>query len=235
MAAPQRFYETASAEPAQGGFQILLDGKRVRTPRGAYLVVPTRALADAIVAEWAAQGAQIDWQTMPLTGLAHAAIDHVRAAHARFVEQLAGYAQHDLVCYRAVRPEKLIAAQAEAWDPLVEWAAERYGAKLTAIAGVIPQPQPGEAMTALRNAIAAFDPFALTALTAVVTLTGSVVIGLAVAERRLDPAAAWAAARVDELHQIAEWGEDAEAEARAARMGAELAGAVRFMDLLRAT
>ena len=232
MTAPKRFYQSASAEPAQGGFQLLLDGKRARTPKGGYLVVPSRALADAIAEEWNAQGEQIDWQTMPLTGLAHAAIDHVRAAHTRFVEQLAGYAQHDLICYRAEHPDKLIAAQAAAWDPLIRWAAERYGAKLAVIAGVTHKPQPKETLDAMRRAVAEYDPFALAGLTAAVTLTGSVVIGLAVAERRLDPAAAWAAARVDETHQSAQWGEDEEAAARSARMGAGLANAARFMALL---
>jgi chaperone required for assembly of F1-ATPase len=195
-------------------------------------VLPTAALAEATAAEWDAQETEVDPRAMPLTRAANTAIDRVHPAREAVVAELAAYGETDLVCYRAPHPEGLAARQAAHWDPLMAWAAERFRARLVAGEGVMHVRQDAEAVARLRAELGRADAWRLTALHALVTLSGSLVIALAVAHGRLDPAGAWAASRVDEDWNIAEWGEDAEAAASAAEREAAFHAAERLLRLL---
>jgi chaperone required for assembly of F1-ATPase len=229
----KRFYKEVTVVPAEGGFAIQLDGRPVRTPARAPLAVPTAALAEAIAAEWRGQGETVDPATMPMTGLANAAIDHVATSKAAFAAGVARYAQSDLLCYRADGPEALVARQAAAWEPLLDWARARYDVAFAVTQGIIPVPQPDETLTRLGAAVAVLDPFTLTGLSTLVTLSGSLVCGLAVVEGGQDLDAIWQAAEIDEAWQVEQWGEDAEAAARSARRRADFATAGAFCAMSR--
>jgi chaperone required for assembly of F1-ATPase len=224
----KRFWkEVAVADGA-----ILLDGRAVRTPARAPLRLPTDALADAVAEEWRAVGEQIDPRAMPLTGFANAAIDKVVPDTAGFAAGLAAYGETDLLCYRAENPPELAARQAEIWDPLLDWAGKRYDIAFTVTAGIIHQPQPAETLTRLSTAIAARSPFELAALSPVVTIGGSLVVALMLAENALTPDAAFEATHLDELWQAELWGEEwMAADARALRR-ADFASADRLLRLL---
>lgn len=223
---PRRFYREAAAEPGEGGFAILLDGKPVRTPGKRPLVLPNATLAEAVVAEWQAQAEAIDPATMPVTRIVNVAIDGVADRTAEVRAEIVAYAGSDLICYRADRPEGLIERQDAAWQPLVEWAAANLGARLQLAIGVIHLTQEAEALAAVDQALAPFDGLSLAALHTLTTLTGSAVIALAVARGRLNAEAAWQAAHVDEDWQIDQWGTDAEAMANRARRRREFDAAV---------
>jgi chaperone required for assembly of F1-ATPase len=224
----KRFWtETAVAE-APGGFTVMLDGRPIKTPAKAPLVVPTRALAELIAAEWAAQQGQIRPEAMPATRAANAAIDKTRGQRAEVAALVAAYGETDLLCYRADHPEALVARQAAAWDPLLAWAAQRYGVAFEPVAGIMPHPQPAATLSRLAAEVEALDPFRLTAFHDLVALPGSLVIGLAAAEGAFAPATLWQAARIDEDWQIEHWGEDDEAKAAAAGRQAAFFEAERF-------
>lgn len=233
----QRFYKAVTvgaAELAAGpAFRILLDNRAVRTPGRAEGLLPTRAVAEAVAGEWAAQHDVLDPQSMPLTGLAWTALDRVRPARAEIVEAVAAYAAHDLLCYRAEGPVDLAARQQALWQPLLDWLALTFDAPLAVTAGIVSVEQPPAALAALTRAVAAHDDFALAALSAATAATGSLAIALALVEGRIDAAAAFAAAQLDESYQLERWGEDAEAARRRAAIRAELAAVERFVALLR--
>jgi chaperone required for assembly of F1-ATPase len=207
----KRFWTEAHAEPTDEGWTILLDGRPVRTPARAALRLPTEALARRIAAEWQAQEGEVRPDRMPLTRAANSVIDKVAPAVGAVAELLLDYGETDLVCYRAVAPEGLALAQAEAWDPLIDWARSALNAPLVATAGVMHVPQPERARTGLRDAVVGQDVFALTALHDLVTLSGSLVIGLATQAEVLAPGELWARSRIDEAWQESQWGRDAEA------------------------
>jgi chaperone required for assembly of F1-ATPase len=230
----RRFYDEVAVAATADGFAIALDGKPVRTPAKAPLAVPGRALADAMAAEWAAQGERIELQTMPLTRLASTAIDLVAPRRGEIVAGIARYAGTDLVCYRAQHPPELIARQHRAWQPLVDWVAERYGAPLAVTAGIVPQAQPAASLRALEGAVAAHDAMALAALNLATAACGSLVVALALAEGLLDAASAFAVSALDESFEIEQWGEDAEQAARRRALGEDIAAAAQFLALLRA-
>lgn len=212
---PKRFYERASAEPHEQGFALHLDGRPARTPGKRALVAPSRGAGDALAAEWQAQGERIDPKTMPLTRLLNVAIDAVGAAMEPVAEEVVKYAGSDLVCYRAGEPDKLVAAQAAAWDPVLAFARERLGARFLLAEGVMFVEQPREALEAVAARVSReTSPFALAALNVMTTLTGSALIALAVADSALSAEDAWEAAHVDELHQERVWGADAIATER---------------------
>ena len=226
----KRFYKAVTTE----GGAILLDGRPVRTPARAPLVLPGAVLADAVAGEWQAQGDDILPATMPLTGLSNAAIDRVAPDAARFAAGLARYAESDLVCYRADGPDSLVRRQAEAWDPVLDWARLRYDVHFAVTAGIVHVAQPAATLARLGEAVAARTPFALAGLSPLVTISGSLLIALAVAERAIAADAAFDAALLDEDWQAERWGEDAlAAEARANRQRDFLAAA-RFLALVDA-
>lgn len=228
----KRFYKEASAAPAEGGFVIRLDGRPVRTPKKSELRLPTATLAEAVAEEWRAQGERIVPQSMPLCRLANTAIDWVAPERETVRGLLAGYGETDLVCYFAPEPEELAARQAAAWRPLIDWATRSYDARLRVTRALLPEPQDAAALAALRQAVERYDDMRLMALHDLVTISGSLVIGLALTEGEVDLDRGWSAAQVEELYQAAKWGEDAEAAARRARLKGEMAAALRFLALL---
>ncbi|MEM8591639.1 MAG: ATP12 family protein [Pseudomonadota bacterium] len=223
----KRFWEKAQAEEAEGGFAITLDGRGVQTPGKSPLVVPTRALADAIAAEWAAQEEEIDPLSMPATRAANSAIEKVAPQRAAVIGALAEYGASDLICYRAQRPKELVARQVEAWDPLLAWAKETLGASLVTTTGVMFVAQPPEALNALHAQLDTASDFELAGLHDLIMLSGSLVIGLKAREVS-DVASLWAASRVDETYQADEWGYDDEAVAAAAEKQTAFQAAHRF-------
>ena len=211
---------------------VMLDGRPVRTPGRVPLALPTDALAEAVAAEWRAVADAIDPRAMTLTGLANAAIDRIAPDPKPFAAGLAAYGASDLLCYRAESPEDLASRQRAAWDPWLEWARTRYDVHVETTAGIMHRAQPPATLARLGDAVAAFDPFRLAALSPVVTITGSLVLALALAERAGDPDTLWDAAHVDEDWQAEVWGADTLAEQARANKRAEYDAAVRFLDAL---
>jgi len=224
----KRFWKEVTVDADRG---VRLDGKPVRTPGRLPLVLPTDALAEAVADEWRTVAGEIDPRAMPLTGLANAAIERVTADPALFAANLAAYAESDLLCYRADAPPELIARQAAAWDPPLTWATQRYDVYFEVAIGVMHQPQPDATIERLAVAVAVRDPFELAGLSPVVTITGSLVLGLALIERAMGADEVWAAANVDEDWQAEQWGEDALAVQAKAVRRAEFDAAARFLHL----
>ncbi len=228
----KRFYKEATAAQLEGGWEIRLDARPVKTPARQALLLPTAGLAEAIAEEWRAQGDKIDPRSMPLTGLANAAIDRIAPDPQAFAGTLAGYGESDLLCYRADGPEPLVRIQAESWDPLLAWARNRFDIDFEVTTGVIHRAQPPRTVEQLARALAARDPFRLAALSPLVTISGSLVIALALDEQSIELATAWSAATVDEAWQAEQWGEDAEATARMEARHKEFTDAYRLRLLL---
>jgi chaperone required for assembly of F1-ATPase len=216
----KRFYRDAGVGPGTP-YPILLDGRSVKTPAGNTLAAPVEPLAQAIAAEWDGQGERIDPATMPLTRLANTIIDGVAAKPEPVAEEVVRYLGSDLLCYRADTPEGLVAAQARHWDPILDWARDGLGARFVRGEGVVFVAQPDDAVAAARRAIPS-DPWRLGAVNVITTLTGSALIALAVAAKRLPVEAAWDAANVDEDWNMSLWGRDELALERRA---------VRFADM----
>jgi chaperone required for assembly of F1-ATPase len=249
-----RFYKTVSTSPQNGGVAVLLDGKAVKTPGRNALLLQTAKLARAIADEWRAQGEHIDPASMPLTGLAYAALDITPNHRGKVIDHILNFGRSDLLCYRAERagsaggrstiggavpsrrqdaraPRDLADRQARAWDPLLAWIGEKHGVRLQIGEGVAFIEQPVDALLALEKLVAALDDFQLAGLDRTTSLTGSLVLGLAILDGRLAAPEAFPAALVDETFQAETWGRDAAAEARRAQMLKELEAAERFVKL----
>lgn len=231
--AAKRFYKRAGTAPSEGGVVVELDGRPVKTPLGNALVLPTARLAEAVAAEWEAQKDDVRPATMPLTQLAVTALDRMSANRDEIVSALAAFGGSDLLCYWADGPDDLVRRQAAAWQPLLDWAAETFGAAMTVTAGVRPVSQSEASLAALRAAVAALDDFQLAALGLVVPMSGSLILGLALLAGRLDAAGVSAAAFVDETYQTERWGEDAEALARRQAVEDDIAAAAAFLALIK--
>lgn len=228
---PKRFWKTATAEAIEGGYTVRLDGRPVKTPAKAAFVLPSLAMAQAAAAEWDAQQGQVRPETMPVTRAANSAIDKVAHQFDAVVEILAAYGETDLLCYRATGPEGLVARQEAAWNPLLQWSADVLDAPLVATAGVTYIAQPQASLTRLRAELTAASPFQLAALHDLIAITGSLILGLAVARGRVDSAEAFGISRIDEHWQTELWGVDEEAAALEASKKAAMDEAARFFRL----
>lgn len=229
----KRFYKAVSVAPADGGFAVQLDGRRVQTPARNPLILPTEKLAEAIAQEWQAQGEVVVATTMPLLRLANTVVDGVATNRDPVIDAILRFGENDLLCYRADQPAELVARQREGWDPVLAWARQQHGADMRVAEGLTHTDQPPEALAALRRALEAHDPFALGALHVIASITGSVVLALAVADSFLSGGDAFALSRIDEIYQAETWGEDAEASKRVSNLAHELDKAVELMTAAR--
>ncbi len=229
----KRFWKDVAVTNDAGRFGIALDGRPVRTPGRAALAVPNAALAEQIAQEWRDVGDTIDPAAMPLTGLANAALDRVAADQPGFAASLAVYGETDLLCYRADSPAELVERQARMWEPHLDQAEQRYDVRFERASGVMHVAQPAETVARLSDAVAARSPFELAALYPLVTITGSLVLALALLEGRADADTIWAAANLDEDWQAEQWGEDSLATKARAHKREGFDAGVRFLELLR--
>ena len=226
-----RFYKAVAVAEDGGRFVVHLDGKTVKTPHRAVLALPNRRLAEAVAEEWAAQRDKVDPKSMPLTQLANTAIALLPEHRAKATERILAYGKSDLLCYRAEAPEELVQRQVAQWDPLLDWADKTFGAPLANGQGIAFVEQPAASLLALEAAVWRHDAFGLVALHAAATITGSLVLALALTEGRLTAAEALALAQLDETWQAEKWGRDAAAEARVAKLEADLEAVERFLRL----
>lgn len=230
----KRLYGHARAVAADAGqgYEVHLDARPLALSGGAPLRLPGRPLARAVAAEWEAQADRIDTASMPLTGLAMTAAERLPAARDGVLAGLLRYVESDLLCHRADAPDILVQAQADAWQPLLDWAAVAWGARFAVTVGVMPQPQAPATTAAMAGALAGFDDWHLAALSSAVSASGSLIIGLALVSGHIGADAALGAAHVDETYQAARWGLDGEAARRRGLMAREFAAIAQFVGLL---
>jgi chaperone required for assembly of F1-ATPase len=226
----RRSYETVSVERTGDDYAVRLDDKPLTTPGGRPVVVPWPELAEAVAAEWRAQGAKPNMAGLTMTRIAATALDRIPDRRAGVVDELLAYAETELVCHRAESPAELVARQQATWQPLLDWLAQQFDAPLAATTGILPRPQSETCLQALRRLLEGLDDFSLAGLSVAVASSGSLVIGLAVLERKLDAAQAFNAAELDATYQIEQWGEDSIAAQRRAELRAELEIAERYLS-----
>jgi len=227
----KRFYKSVSVGDDHS---VQLDGKPIKTPSSVKLVAPTRALAEAIAQEWREQGDSVVPSTMHLTRLANTAIDRAEPLRDDIAGELLRFACSDLLSYRALDPISLRTRQEALWDPVLDWAHQAFCARLKTTHGVLFVEQDEESIAAFERALRELDAWTLTGLQTATSITGSLVLALAIAKGRLSPAEAFALSRIDEAFQAEKWGLDAEAERRARLHAAELEMAGKFIELARA-
>lgn len=228
----KRFYEAACARVLEDGVAVMLDERELKTPLRNPVRLSSQALGEAVAAEWAAQGERINPSTMPRTRIVTTAIDRVSDDATPALDEIVSYAGTDLTCYRADDPASLVAQQAKVWDPLLAWLETTLGTRLATTSGIIHVSQEPTELEKLRGVMMGLDPVRLTALHTLVTIAGSTVIGLAVLHGELDAEQGFAASRVDEIFQAAQWGEDAEAAERTKAHKAEFDAAADVLRLL---
>jgi len=228
----KRFYKEAGWAEKEDGLAITLDGKPIRAPSGRPVIVPARAIAEAVAAEWNAQQEYIDPLTMPMTRLANSVIEGVVDRISDVAADAAKYLSTDLLCYRAGHPSALVAREAEHWDPVLFWAAETLGAHFILAEGILHAEQPAQAIAAARAAMPD-DAWSVAALHVMTTITGSALLALAFVHGRLDQDQVWAAAHVDEDFNIEQWGLDEEVAARRAARKSDFEAACRVIRIVR--
>ena len=230
----RRFWKEATVEQIDDGWTVRLDGRAIKTPAKAALVLPTRAIARVVATEWDAQSEKIDPRTMPFTRSANAAIDKVAPQHAEVSDMLAAYGDADLLCYRAGAPAELVQRQAQIWSPFLDWADQELGARLHPRTGLMHESQDEIALNTLSKQVHRLSNYELAAFHDLVSLTGSLILGFAAAQDHSAPLDIWAASRLDETWQEEQWGVDEEAQEAAKVKETAFLHAKAFFDAARA-
>ena len=229
----RKLYEISGYEVTDDGYAITLDRKRISTQGGMPFVVPFEGLASAVAAEWNAQDSNIRPETMPFTGFCCTSLETALIGRKSIINLLVPYAESDLLCYRAEVSKELQNHQEVNWQPLLDWAAVTYDARLTVTTGISYVEQPQEAIANLRHAVESLDDFQLTVLETITKITGSLVIGLCVISSRISADVAFETSQLDEIWQNRKWGGDAEEIRRTKSLHNEILNAVRFLNLVR--
>lgn len=228
----KRFWKDVSVRPERFGYGIYLDERQLKTPLKSSLLAPTQAIADGIAAEWDGVEGKIEPLKMHLTRCANATIDKVVHEHGAVAAMLAEYGATDLLCYRSEAPMELVARQATAWDPMLAWIAERHSVNLLVTAGVMHKAQPEDSLKRLLDLTLAFDPWRLTAFHDLVTISGSLVLALAVSDGYMSAVDVWPLSRIDETWQEEQWGVDEDATKEADIKRSDFLKAAHLLDLL---
>lgn len=232
-AALRRFYKTVAVEKDSGGFRVTLDKRYLKTPAKRDLLIPSEKLALALAKEWDDQEEHIKPLTMPYMALASTAVDRIGQLRDGVIEQIAKYAETDLICYWTDEPKDLAKRQAETWMPYIDWAKETFGAEFKTQTGVIHIEQPAKALSAIQEAVNKYTDWELAALSIATHCTGSVIIGLALMRGHITALGAFEASQVDETYQIEKWGEDWEAADRREVIQKDLDSIVSYLKLLK--
>jgi chaperone required for assembly of F1-ATPase len=227
----KRFWKDVELAGIEGAWQIMLDGRPVRTPARALLQIAPATLAAGVAAEWREVGEKVDPRAMPLTGLTNAAIDHASLNPEAFARTFTGYAETDLLYYRAEGPEALVDRQAQAWDPMLGWARRRFDVDFRVTQGIMHVAQPAFTVERLSSFVLTLDPFRLAGLSPLVTIGGSLIAALAMLEGQVSAAAAWEAVSIDERWQLEQWGADADAQLALENRRRDFLSAARFLSL----
>jgi chaperone required for assembly of F1-ATPase len=231
---PKRFYKDVAVAPEGDGFAVHLDGRPVRTPGKALLILPTEKAAALVAAEFAEQAETINPTSMPVYRLVNTAIDGVASDPQAVLEDILRFSASDLLCYRAGYPDALVQRQSDAWDPVIDWAGSKLGARFVLAEGVMHVEQPRQTIGAIGAHLSQrTEPLKLSALHLMTNLTGSALLALAVEFGELDAEAAWNAAHVDEDWQIEQWGHDAEEVARRASRKRDMLAAASVLSAIR--
>ncbi|WP_343563229.1 ATP12 family protein [Kiloniella sp. b19] len=230
----KRFYKQVSVgaveEKDRDGWQVLLDGRVLKTPAQRSLVLPTEALARELAAEWDAQKDQIDAQTMPIMTLACTALDWVVDHRPAAEDTLIDYGSHDLLCYWDHSADQLLELQERVWQPLLDLSASAMGAPLERTSGLLAVDQPAESALALARVIARCSVFQLSALMTLVQEGGSLVVGLLALGKAITEEQVVEAVLLHDQFQLDRWGSDDDAQARIAATKREFEAVFRFLD-----
>jgi chaperone required for assembly of F1-ATPase len=210
--AAKRFWASVDVVEAENGFNVTLDGRRVLTPQKSVLSLPTHPFAQRLAAEWSAVEGAVDPNAMPITRAANSAIDKVTPQRTEIIDILAAYGESDLLCYHADQPRALVERQQAQWSPWLDWACQRYNAPMVVTSGISPVSQDPQSMLRLREPLKKMTVFQLTGMHDLITISGSLVLALAITDGEISAEDAWPISRLDELWQIEEWGADEEAE-----------------------
>jgi len=229
----KRFYKDASVGERDGRWHVLLDGRAVKTVGGNPQALPTRALAEAMAAEWAAQSEEIDPAAFPFRDLADYAADVVTARPEDAVAAILPYGETDTLCYRAEDGHALRREQDLVWEPLLRAAEARHALSFVRVGGIMHQPQPAATRARIVELLSEMGPYQLAALQTVTALAASFTLGLAALEPGADLGALWNAANLEEDWQAERWGRDAEAEARRETRRKAFLAAAEFATLAR--
>lgn len=230
----KRFYKEVAVAEELEGWRVLLDSKALRTPAKAPLFLPSRELAEAIATEWNGQGEHILPDSMPLMQFSCVALDYVAPYHDDVMAEATEYAATDVLCYRTDEPKELAERQYAAWQPLVDWAEQRFNVVMRLTTGIMPVAQPEATLATLRGHLAEQSSFRLTCVWLMAKHCSSLLLALAALEGRITPLEAHTISRVDEIYQNSRWGEDDEARDKRESGEAEMAAIARFLALLPA-
>lgn len=227
----KKFYDQVNVQSADDGFTIMLDGRPIKTPAGSALKISSQPLAQKLVEEWAGQTETINPDTMLMTALCCTMIDRVVPKKSEVVSQLLQFAETDMLCYRAEEPQEFALRQHEAWQPLIDWAADTYGAPLQVTKGIIPIPQPQTSLDSLASAVEGLCDWELTALSITTPIAGSLIVGLSLVKNRIDTEQAISIIQLDEDYQNEQWGTVEEAQQRRQNTRREIEAAALFVKL----
>lgn len=229
----KRFWREVSVRELPEGFGISLDEKSLMTPGKQLLAVPTGEFAAQIAIEWEAVEKEVEPELLRFTKVANTAIDRVSSRMLEVVDDIVAYGEADLICYRAREPEDLKQLQAKLWNPWLDWSQTELGAPLHSVAGIGYREQPMESLVALRNEVARHSVFELVPLNELVTISGSLILALAVSRGALTAPEAWPLSRLDEEWQAEQWGRDELAAAAASQKREAFLAAETVLGCLR--
>lgn len=188
-------------------YEIILDKRKLKTPKGSLFLAPNEALASMIAAEWDSQKEKIELNQMHLTTLTNTVLDNPgNMDKDSITEKMISFLEGDTLCFRMPEPEELSHRQNQSWDPVVQWFAHFFRCKVPVTQNVNLPPIDSQSKETLTRYFKSFNIWSLTGFIFATENLKSMILACALINRQLSVEEAIQLSRVEENFQAEKWG-----------------------------
>ena len=202
----KKFWTAIKLKKKESKFGILLDQNLLQTPQKKDCLISNIRIAKDLLKEWSSIQDDINFHNMPVTQICFASLDRKGKEKIILLNKLTEYGMTDLLFYRDTSGTELEKLQSKKWDKLLDWIQNKLDLDFKIVNGIMPVEQPKENYNTFFNELEKLDCISLTALSDIVTLSGSLILGLLLLKKKIISKQAWSLAKVDEEWQRTKWG-----------------------------
>ncbi|XP_024082774.1 ATP synthase mitochondrial F1 complex assembly factor 2 isoform X1 [Cimex lectularius] len=203
---PKRFYKYTGILNSDGQYEITLDQRKLKTPKGNVLKLENELLAMAVAAEWDGQKDSIERSNMHLTSLCNTAQDNPNfITKTEAAESIFSFLETDTILYHS-NNEEVYEIQKKEWLPVISWFKERYKVDIAGTRNLEGPQISSETKTVLLNHILTFSLPSLHGFLLAVESLKSLILTLSCIDKRLTTNQAVLLSRLEEEFQADRWG-----------------------------
>ncbi|XP_034100456.1 ATP synthase mitochondrial F1 complex assembly factor 2 [Drosophila albomicans] len=204
---PKRFYKQTNVICTDNGYEVTLDHRKLKTPKGTLFTVKSEPLAIAVATEFDNQKEQIERSRMHISALCFTVLDNPNnLTKLDIVNYLLNFVPTDTVLFQNETETALQELQLNEWDPVINWFNKRFETNLQKTMSITPPYVTDEDKIRIAKHFQSFSLDTLHGYTFAVDTLKSIVLACAVIEQQISVEKAVTLSRLEEEYQLKFWG-----------------------------